>query len=267
MAVKEVEQLLNFIGTESLAYYYTDICEGRIRHMKNKVIKHDTLELSSNKDGKLFRKRNSNDTITSSHGNLIDKEDLILIINLQLWLTYVKEGLIESIPEFHALLQEIHSLLQEGVSADKIPLQLSPWTSALFEFLPPFIRDKEYLHNLLLYLESDDSAQMSQIETEKLLAELVEAEMNKRQKDGSYKGKKLNAICHFFGYQARGSLPSKFDCDYAYLGLNGYMATVTNLKSPSNKWRYGASPITIDSNFLHLLLDYGSRRHEYVANM
>lgn len=38
-----------------------------------------------------------------------------------------------------------------------------------------------------------------------------------QQKEGTYKGKKFNAICHFFGYQARGSLPSKFDCDYAYV--------------------------------------------------
>ncbi|XP_028784591.1 pyrophosphate--fructose 6-phosphate 1-phosphotransferase subunit alpha-like [Neltuma alba] len=71
----------------------------------------------------------------------------------------------------------------------------------------------------------------------------------------SHRGKKFNAICHFFGYQARGSLPSKFDCDYAYVlghicyhilaaGLNGYMATVTNLKNPVNKWRCGAAPIT-----------------------
>ncbi|KAI3517927.1 hypothetical protein L1887_06172 [Cichorium endivia] len=160
------------------------------------------------------------------------------------------EGLIESIPEIYALLQEIHILLREGVSVDKISMQLSPWASALFEFLPPFIRKQ-----LLLHPESDDSAQLSQIETEKLLAELVEAEMNKRQKEGLYKGKKFNAICHFFGYQARGSLPSKFDCDYAYVlghicyhilaaGLNGYMATVTNLKNPCNKWRCGAAPIT-----------------------
>ncbi|KAL0366526.1 UNVERIFIED_CONTAM: Pyrophosphate--fructose 6-phosphate 1-phosphotransferase subunit alpha [Sesamum radiatum] len=160
------------------------------------------------------------------------------------------EGLIESIPEVFALLQEIHSLLRQGVSADNISAQLSPWASALFEFLPPFIRKQ-----LLLHPESDDSAQLSQIETEKLLAHLVEAEMNKRLKEGSYKGKKFNAICHFFGYQARGSLPSKFDCDYAYVlghiayhilaaGLNGYMATVTNLKNPVNKWKCGAAPIT-----------------------
>ncbi|CAM8974878.1 unnamed protein product [Rhodiola kirilowii] len=160
------------------------------------------------------------------------------------------EGLIESIPEIYALLQEIHSLHRQGVSVNKIPSQLSPWASALFEFLPVFIRKQ-----LLLHPESDNSAQLSQIETEKLLAYLVETEMNKRSKEGTYKGKKFNAICHFFGYQARGSLPSKFDCDYAYVlghicyhilaaGLNGYMATITNLKNPVNKWRCGAAPIT-----------------------
>ncbi|XP_044474462.1 pyrophosphate--fructose 6-phosphate 1-phosphotransferase subunit alpha-like isoform X3 [Mangifera indica] len=160
------------------------------------------------------------------------------------------EGLIESIPEVYALLKEIHSLLRQGVSADNISSQLSPWASALFEFLPVFIKKQ-----LLLHPESDDSAQLSQIETEKLLAHLVETEMNKRLKEGTYKGKKFNAICHFFGYQARGSLPSKFDCDYAFVlghiayhilaaSLNGYMATVTNLKNPLNKWRCGAAPIT-----------------------
>ncbi|KAL9244099.1 hypothetical protein vseg_017908 [Gypsophila vaccaria] len=160
------------------------------------------------------------------------------------------EGLIESIPEVFALLQEIHGLQREGVSVEKISSQLSPWASALFEFLPPFIKNQ-----LLLHPESDDSAQLSQIETEKLLAHLVETEMNKRLKEGTYKGKKFNAICHFFGYQARGSLPSKFDCDYAYVlghicyhilaaGLNGYLATVTNLKNPVNKWKCGAAPLT-----------------------
>ncbi|XP_010539758.1 PREDICTED: pyrophosphate--fructose 6-phosphate 1-phosphotransferase subunit alpha 2-like [Tarenaya hassleriana] len=162
----------------------------------------------------------------------------------------IPEGLIESIPEVYALLKEIHELLRKGVSADKISSQLSPWSSALFEFLPPFIKKQ-----LLLHPESDDSAQLSQIETEKLLAYLVENEMNRRLKEGTYKGKKFNAICHFFGYQARGALPSKFDCDYAYIlghicyhilaaGLNGYMATVTNLKSPANKWKCGAAPMT-----------------------
>ncbi|KAH0916226.1 hypothetical protein HID58_030672 [Brassica napus] len=109
----------------------------------------------------------------------------------------IPEGIIESIPEVYALLKEIHGLLREETGM-----------RLLF---------------LLLHPESDDSAQLSQIETEKLLAYLVETEMNKRLKEGTYKGKKFNAICHFFGYQARGSLPSKFDCDYAYA-----MMTVKN---------------------------------------
>ncbi|XP_020103301.1 pyrophosphate--fructose 6-phosphate 1-phosphotransferase subunit alpha-like [Ananas comosus] len=162
----------------------------------------------------------------------------------------IPEGLVESIPELYALLQEIHSLQNEGVSTDDISSHLSPWASALFEFLPSFIRKE-----LLLQPESDNTAQLSQIETEKLLATLVEAEMDRRMKQGTYKGKKFNAVCHFFGYQARGSLPSKFDCDYAYVlghicchilaaGLNGYMATVTNLKHPVYNWRCGAAPLT-----------------------
>ncbi|KAJ0085955.1 hypothetical protein Patl1_09322 [Pistacia atlantica] len=50
------------------------------------------------------------------------------------------EGLIENIPEVYALLKEIHSLLRQGFSADNISSQLSPWASALFEFLPIFIK-------------------------------------------------------------------------------------------------------------------------------
>jgi len=41
-------------------------------------------------------------------------------------------------------VQEIHGLLREGVAADKISTQLSPWSSALFEFLPPFIKKQAW---------------------------------------------------------------------------------------------------------------------------
>ncbi|KAL6643402.1 hypothetical protein ACP70R_018959 [Stipagrostis hirtigluma subsp. patula] len=162
----------------------------------------------------------------------------------------IPEGLIESIPEMYALIQEINILYNNNVPKDNIPSELSPWAAALFKFLPPFIRTE-----LLLHQESDNSAQLSQIDTEHLLAHLVEAEMNKRRKEGTYKGRKFSSVCHFFGFQARGSLPSNFDCDYAYVlghisvrilaaGLNGYMATVTNLKDSINKWRCAAVPLT-----------------------
>ncbi|GJY74306.1 RNA-directed DNA polymerase, eukaryota [Tanacetum coccineum] len=57
--------------------------------------------------------------------------------------------LFEFLPPF-IRKQEIHSLLREGVSADKISSQPSPWTSVLFEFLPPFIGKQ-----LLLYPEPE----------------------------------------------------------------------------------------------------------------
>lgn len=162
----------------------------------------------------------------------------------------IPEGLIESIPEMYALIQEISILHNSNVPVAEMSSKLSPWAAALFQFLPPFIR-----RELLLHQESDNSAQLSQIDTEQLLAHLVEAEMIKRTKEGRYKGKKFSSVCHFFGYQARGSLPSNFDCDYAYaLGhislhiiaasLTGYMATVANLKDPVHKWRCAAAPLT-----------------------
>ncbi|CAN6173892.1 unnamed protein product [Urochloa humidicola] len=162
----------------------------------------------------------------------------------------IPEGLIESIPEMYALIQEINNLHINNVPEDEIPSHLSPWAAALFKFLPPFIR-----RELVLHQESDNSAQLSQIDTEQLLAHLVEAEMNRRTKEGNYKGRKFSSVCHFFGSQARGSLPSNFDCNYAYVlghicaqivanGLNGYMATVTNLKDSTNKWRCAAVPLT-----------------------
>ncbi|KAL3684098.1 hypothetical protein R1sor_002120 [Riccia sorocarpa] len=164
----------------------------------------------------------------------------------------IPEGLIENIPEMHALIQEINNILREDKDVDihNLSSKLSPWASALFDFLPVFIKKQ-----LLLDRESDGAVQLSQIEMEKLLAQLVETEITSRTKAGVYKGKKFNAICHFFGYQARGSLPSNFDCTYANAlghvafhlaaaGLNGYMATVTNLKEEVSNWRCGGAPFT-----------------------
>ncbi|OEL25370.1 Pyrophosphate--fructose 6-phosphate 1-phosphotransferase subunit alpha [Dichanthelium oligosanthes] len=140
----------------------------------------------------------------------------------------IPEGLIESIPEMYALIQEINNLHSNNVPEDEIPSQLSPWAAALFKFLPQFIR-----RELVLHQESDNSAQLSQIDTEQLLAHLVEAEMNNRTKEGNYKGRKFSSVCHFFGSQARGSLPSNFDCNYAY----AMMSVRRHLRGP------GAVPI------------------------
>uniref|UniRef100_A0A453JVF9 Phosphofructokinase domain-containing protein n=1 Tax=Aegilops tauschii subsp. strangulata TaxID=200361 RepID=A0A453JVF9_AEGTS len=57
----------------------------------------------------------------------------------------IPEGLIESIPEMYALIQEISILHNNNVPVTEIPTQVSPWAAALFQFLPPFIR-REVLH-------------------------------------------------------------------------------------------------------------------------
>merc|ERR1739848_438 len=105
-----------------------------------------------------------------------------------------------------------------------------------------------------MLLDPDDStgtAQLSQIETERLLAELVEAELDARKKDPSsaYKGG-FSAVCFYLGYQARSALPSNFDCTLAYTlgstaialikqGLTGYLATARGLTRPVDQWVCG----------------------------
>ncbi|GJU26148.1 phosphoglycerate kinase, cytosolic [Tanacetum coccineum] len=75
---------------------------------------------------------------------VVDKDDetLVLVFDEALG---VGDGVSEiKFSGVVASLQEIHSLLQEGVSADNISAKLSPWASALFEFVPPFIRKQRY---------------------------------------------------------------------------------------------------------------------------
>ncbi|CAL4998183.1 unnamed protein product [Urochloa decumbens] len=151
-------------------------------------------------------------------------------------------------------LMEIINKICDGVQARA---ELGKYHGVLVipEGLIESIPEMYALIQLLLHQESDNSAQLSQIDTEQLLAHLVETEMIKRTKEGRYKGRKFSSVCHFFGYQARGSIPSNFDCDYAYAlgrislhmiaaGLTGYMATVANLKDPVDKWRCAAAPLT-----------------------
>lgn len=95
---------------------------------------------------------------------------------------------------------------------------------------------------------------MSQLETERLIAALVDEELAARKKQGLFKGS-FSPVCQFIGYQARCSMPSDFDSDYAYTlgatgavlaaqGLNGYMAVVSDLSRPVGQWRAEGVPFT-----------------------
>lgn len=153
----------------------------------------------------------------------------------------IPEGLIEFVPEIKALIRELNELLAKGT--DKMD-SLSPANKKVFDLFPEKIK-KEFL----LERDPHGNVQVSKIETEKLLIELVTQELKKRK----YKGK-FSAQEHFLGYEGRAALPSNFDANYCYsLGilaalavrenLTGMICSVQNLRKPPKEWQIKAVPI------------------------
>ena len=112
---------------------------------------------------------------------------------------------------------------------------------------------------LLLERDPHGNVQVSLIETERLLAEMVAIEM-KKIKDVTF-----HALPHFFGYEGRSAFPSNFDASYCYtLGhvaclavaskLSGYMCFVSHLDKPVDKWDFGAVPL---AQLIHLEMRKG----------
>ena len=102
------------------------------------------------------------------------------------------------------------------------------------------------------------NVQVSLIETEKLLSEMVGKRLAALKAEGKYTGK-FAAQHHFFGYEGRCADPSNFDADYCYAlgfnaacliraGVTGYMSSVRNLTKPSVQWVAGGIPITMMMN-------------------
>ncbi len=175
----------------------------------------------------------------------------------------IPEGLIEFIPEMKTLIAELNDLLahEEKVFSDlskedKIKFiadKLNPALSKTFMSLPQTIQ-------LQLCLDRDPhgNVQVSLIETEKLLAEMVGSKLKAMKEQGSYKGK-FSTQSHFFGYEGRCAAPSNYDADYCYsLGYNatallnagktGYMSSVRNTINPADQWIAGGIPITMMMN-------------------
>ena len=173
----------------------------------------------------------------------------------------VPEGLVEFVPAIKALIAEVNHLLAEkegefarlaSVSAKIMTLAgwLKPANAATFGALPVSIQSQ-----LLLDRDPHGNVQVSLIETEKLLSEMVAAAL-KGDKEFKEAGGKFTAQHHFFGYEGRAAAPSNFDADYCYglgsvaavlirNGLTGYMASIRNLsKGPAN-WVAGGIPITM----------------------
>ena len=174
----------------------------------------------------------------------------------------IPEGLIEFIPAMKALIAELNDLLartpdfaskSEDEQRSFVISSLSVDNAKIFESLP-----KGVARQLTLDRDPHGNVQVSLIETEKLLSEMIGKKLAEWKAAGKYVGK-FAAQHHFFGYEGRCADPSNFDADYCYaLGYNaaqlincgatGYMSSVRNLTKPSVQWVAGGIPITMMMN-------------------
>lgn len=181
-------------------------------------------------------------------------------------LVLLPEGLIEFIPEFEVLINEINDILacpdikleENGHPSEETVTELLSFNSrAVFSYVPANIKQQ-----LLLDRDPHGNVQVAKIETEKLLAQTVAMELHKirllhsqSEDPANYCGE-FNPQFHSFGYEGRSGFPSDFDATYCFalgqtvaamvsLGLNGMIASVTNLTAPVGEWHCGGVPITM----------------------
>ena len=175
----------------------------------------------------------------------------------------IPEGLIEFIPAMKRLIAELNDLLAaKGAEFAEVPANkqrqyiidnLSKVNAEIYASLPEGVA-----RQLSLERDPHGNVQVSLIETEKLLSEMVGNKLAAWKKEGNYVGK-FSALHHFFGYEGRCAAPSNFDADYCYSlgftasvlianGKTGYMASVKNLTAPAEEWIAGGIPITMMFN-------------------
>src|SRR5574344_1866277 len=162
----------------------------------------------------------------------------------------IPEGLIEFIPEVKALIAELNDLLAKEPDVKKAVAGLTAQSANVYSSLPEGIAKQ-----LTLDRDPHGNVQVSLIETEKLLIEMVGKRLAQLKAEGKYKGK-FSGLGHFFGYEGRCAAPSNFDADYCYSlgrvaslliasGKTGYMSSVRNTTKPAEQWIPGGVPITM----------------------
>lgn len=173
----------------------------------------------------------------------------------------IPEGLIEFIPAVGRLIAELNDIIAKyadefAASDDKRAFvlgKLSAENAETYESLPHGVA-----RQLTLDRDPHGNVQVSLIETEKLLSEMVGKRLEAMRAEGKYDGK-FSPLHHFFGYEGRCADPSNFDADYCYAlgfnaaclinaGVTGYMSSVRNLVKPAVQWVPGGIPITMMMN-------------------
>lgn len=175
----------------------------------------------------------------------------------------IPEGLIEFIPEMRVLMNELNDFLahhaDEFAAIDQkeqhayMMSKLSPENAKVYASLPEGVA-----RQLTLDRDPHGNVQVSLIETEKMLAEMVGVKLAQWKKEGKYVGK-FGTHTHFFGYEGRCATPSNYDADYCYTlgytaslliagGKTGYMSSVRNTVEPAENWMAGGVPVTMMMN-------------------
>lgn len=178
----------------------------------------------------------------------------------------IPEGLIEFIPEMKSMIANLNDLmsrLEQDTSFNSatsthekfeiVSNRLKDENVKIFESLPAPIKAQ-----LLMDRDPHGNVQVSKIETEKLLIEMVKSRLKDMKTQGEFVGK-FSDQAHFFGYEGRCAFPSNFDADYCYslgynafalinFGLTGYLSSIKNLTKPADRWIAGGVPITMMMN-------------------
>ena len=175
----------------------------------------------------------------------------------------IPEGLIEFIPAMKKLIAELNDFLAHNAAEfamvkksqqrEYIISKLSKENADIYASLPEGVA-----RQLTLDRDPHGNVQVSLIETEKLLSDMVAVKLAQWKEEGKYVGK-FAAQHHFFGYEGRCAAPSNFDADYCYSlgytasmlianGKTGYMSSVRNTTAPAEEWMAGGVPITMMMN-------------------
>ncbi len=147
------------------------------------------------------------------------------------------EGLIEFIPEIRSLISLLNQLLAKESKPELALDNLGDEHRALFFSLPEKIQKQ-----LLFERDPHGNIQVSKIETEQFLLELVLKQIN------------ISTAAHFFGYEGRSCLPTNFDANYCYaLGklaalaarekATGVILAIRRLNRSPSEWEPTAVPI------------------------
>ncbi len=177
----------------------------------------------------------------------------------------IPEGLIEFIPEMGSMISNLNDIMASlesdssfvnATSAEKFSIvesKLESENAKVYSSLPALIKEQ-----LLADRDPHGNVQVSKIETEKLLIEMISAKLSEMKNAGKFSGK-FSSQSHFFGYEGRCAFPSNFDADYCYslgynafalinFGLTGYLSSVRNLTAPASDWIAGGVPLTMMMN-------------------